>query len=219
MVPPSRRRPHRYAVAAVDPPPEADRLPLRAAGAAVRRRLHPVSVHPDVLDLAQRLGPPHPAGVRRDRQLPPRVRRRRVLAIVPLHAEVHGPHHPDPHRGWLPARPADLGEHAAAPVHPRRRVHSGRDRARRIEPVVVLAVQRPLRTDQPGADRARHHRRADPVARRRSEHVDLGDHHLDHVEGARLRHDPVRRRDPGDSQEITEAARVDGANAGSARPG
>ena len=55
----------------------------------------------------------------------------------------------------------------AAAVHAGRRLHPGRHRPGGVEPAVVLAVQRPLRAREPGADRARPHRRTDPLARRR----------------------------------------------------
>ncbi len=41
------------------------------------------------------------------------------------------------------------------------------------------------------------HQQADPVARHGHRGLDVGDHRVGGLEGARLRHDPVRRRDPG----------------------
>ncbi len=54
-----------------------------------------------------------------------------------------------------------------------------------------------VRLHQPVPVRHRPHRKADPMARDRRRRLHVGDHHVRRLEGARFRHDPVRRRDPG----------------------
>ena len=53
----------------------------------------------------------------------------------------------------------------------------------------------------------RDHRRADPVARGRPDHVAVGDHRVDHLEGDRVRDDPVRGGDPGRPEERSKRRR------------
>ena len=89
-------------------------------------------------------------------------------------------------------------QHAAAAIHSRHCVRSGGHRARRLEPALVLAVQLRFRPHQPAARRSRHRRPARRLVRRGRRPGALGGHRFDRLEGARLRHAAVRRRDPGD---------------------
>ena len=62
------------------------------------------------------------------------------------------------------------------------------------------------------AARPRDHRQAGALVRRRRRRRALGGHRVDRLEGARLRHAPVRRRHPGDPRRGHRRRKVDGAS-------
>ena len=140
-----------------------------------------------------------PPEVHRHRQLHARVHRQPVLGVADLQPQVHAAHHADPDRSAATCIALLVADNS-----PIRRV----TRTVVFIPVVIgLGVSSLLwywlfnptvRPDRPGPARPRPDREADPLARHRRRHVDLGDHRLDHLEGHRVRDAAVRRGDPGD---------------------
>ena len=128
-----------------------------------------------------------------------RLERPAVLDVAALHAEIHALHHADPDGPRLPPRAAHRRQHPPQAADPRRDLPAGRDRARGLEPALVLALRPAGRPVQQVAGRRRHARPADHLVHQADPGA-LGGHHLDHLEGGRLRHDPVRREHPVDRQ-------------------
>ena len=109
---------------------QADRFLVRAAGPGLRRDLHRMAVHPDGLDLTERVVADHPPELRRAPELPRCLCRLPVLGIAAVHSEIHPLPHPDPHDRGLSRRLAGHAQQRAEPFHPHHRLHTGRDRAR-----------------------------------------------------------------------------------------
>ena len=191
-------------------------LALSGAGAALRRASSPpirsvqmvwMSFHNWSLHRRRRssIGADNFAKAWNDRQFWTSLR---------LHAEVHAADHADPDDRRLPDRAAGRAEHAAPPVHPRGRLRAGGDRARRVEPALVLAVQLPTTGWSTGccSTSASSHK---PVVwfGVDADTLELGGDRLDRLEGASASacssSSPRSRRS---RSEINEAAMVDGAS-------
>ena len=114
-----------------------------------------------------------------------------------LHAEIHALHHADPDGPRLPPGAAHRRQHPPEEADARRHLPAGGDRPRGFEPALVLAVRPAGRPVQQDARRRRHPRPADHLVHRADAGA-LGGDHLDHLEGRRLRHDPVRGEHPVD---------------------
>ena len=130
-------------------------------------------------------------------QLRASLERPAVLDLAALHAEIHALHHADPDGARLPPGAAHRRKHPPQEAHARRDLPSGRDRPGGFEPSLVLAVRPAGRPVQPDARRCRHSRPADHLVHR-ADAGPLGGDLLDHLEGRRLRNDPVRGEHPVD---------------------
>ena len=165
----------------------------------LRPRLHGLSAHPDGVDVVPQLVDDRAAekwigignfvSAWNDHQF---------WVSLGFTLEIHALHHPDPDGRRLPDRAPRRAQHAAPQAHPRHRVRAGGDRARRLEPALVLAVQLQFRPGQSRSRRPRRGCQAGALVRRGRQPRALGGDRLDRLEGARLRHAALRRRDPGD---------------------
>ena len=119
------------------------------------------------------------------------------LARAPVHGQIHDRSDPDPDDPRLRAGPVDGGQHAAQAAHPHHRFLARGHRALEFEPALVLAVRRAGRPLQQAPGRLARHRPADRLVRQRRSRL-LGGRDLHHLEGGRLRHGAVHRRNPVD---------------------
>ena len=179
---------------------QADRAALPRAGAPVRAGLHRLPAHPDGLDVVPQLVDDRAAsdGSASDNFVRA-CERQAVLDLARLHPQIHALHHADPDDRRLPDRAARRARTRRSRRFTRGdRLRAGRHRARRLEPALVLAVQLPTSASSTGCcstsaliDK--------PIVwfGEDADRVALGGDRLDRLEGDRLRHAAVRRRDPG----------------------